>query len=185
MSTAEKKTLPLYSREQLEKLFSAKERVWVTLKNRKVYDVTDFLEQHPGGGEIIAEYRGQDISKVMDDLDIHQHSSSSYDIMNDNYLVGYLATEYEVDKLLTNPDHIVEVEIEDEDIEGHHGGSNPYSEGTFVEKLPEAEAQLRIATFGNYWLLILIENFISIKFIDLDITVKGPLHCLVLGGWNL
>ncbi len=45
----------------------------------------------------------------MDDLDIHQHSSSSYDIMNDNYLVGYLATEYEVDKLLTNPDTLLKL----------------------------------------------------------------------------
>ncbi|CAI8492651.1 unnamed protein product [Hanseniaspora opuntiae] len=157
----EKKTLPLYSRQQLEKLFSDKQRVWVTLKNRKVYDVTDFLEQHPGGGEIIAEYKGQDITKAMADLDIHQHSASSYDIMNDNYLVGYLATDHEVNKLLTNPDHIVEVEIEDEDIEGHHSASNPYSEGIFVDKLPEAEAQLRIAT--NYE-----KDFQKHKFLDLN-----------------
>lgn len=161
MSTTEKKTLPLYSRQQLDKLFTEKERVWVTLKNRKVYDVTDFLEQHPGGGEIVAEYKGQDITKIMNDLDVHQHSAASYDIMNDNYLVGYLATEHEVDKLLTNPDHIVEVEIEDEDLEGHHGGSNPYSEGTFVDKLPEAEAQLRIAT--NY-----DKDFKKHKFLDLN-----------------
>lgn len=160
-STTQKKTLPLYSQAQLKKFFTEKERVWVTLNNRKVYDITDFLQQHPGGSEIVEEHKGQDITEVMKDLDVHQHSQASYDIMNDNYLVGYLATEYEVDKLLTNPDHIVEVEIQNEDMEGHHDDLNPYSEGRFVTNLPETEAQLRIAT--NYE-----KDFKKHKFLDLN-----------------
>ncbi|OBA26758.1 Inositolphosphorylceramide-B hydroxylase [Hanseniaspora valbyensis NRRL Y-1626] len=160
-TTTAKKTLPLYSKQQLNELFTKKERVWATLKNRKVYDVTDFLQKQPNGGKIIEEHKGQDVTQVIKDLDLQGKTTYSKDIMNDNNLIGYLATQQEVDKLLTNPDHVVEVEIEEEEKKGNADGVNPYSEGIFVDKLPEAETQLRIAT--NYE-----RDFNKHKFLDLN-----------------
>jgi 4-hydroxysphinganine ceramide fatty acyl 2-hydroxylase len=58
----------------------------------KVYDVTDFLDGHPGGGELILEYGGQDVEKILKDEVSHFHSDSAYEILEDS-LVGFMATE--------------------------------------------------------------------------------------------
>ncbi|XP_063222455.1 sulfite oxidase isoform X2 [Bacillus rossius redtenbacheri] len=44
--------LPCYSLEQVQKHCSAKDRIWVTF-NQGVYDVTEFVQQHPGGDKIL------------------------------------------------------------------------------------------------------------------------------------
>ncbi|KAL6939179.1 fatty acid alpha-hydroxylase [Hanseniaspora osmophila] len=151
------KTLPLFSQAELDK-HSTKDKCWVTLHNRKIYDVTKFLAEHPGGSEVIEEYAGKDITAIMKDLDVHEHSDFAYDIMNENYLVGYLADEHEASKLLVNPDHVVEVNIEGDD---NTSGVNPYSEATFVDHLPSAEEKLRIATD-------LDNDYKKHKFLDLN-----------------
>lgn len=66
-----------------------KGRTLVTLKERLVYDVTDFLDDHPGGSELITDLAGQDITKVMNDPDLHQHSEAAYVVMQE-YLIGQL-----------------------------------------------------------------------------------------------
>ena len=33
----------------------------------KVYDITPFLEDHPGGGDLIVDYGGKDVKDIMDD----------------------------------------------------------------------------------------------------------------------
>ncbi|KAL0488220.1 sulfite oxidase [Acrasis kona] len=45
-------SLPEYTREQIEKKNNKTDRIWVTFKYG-VYDVTDFVEQHPGGEKIL------------------------------------------------------------------------------------------------------------------------------------
>jgi 4-hydroxysphinganine ceramide fatty acyl 2-hydroxylase len=62
----------------------------------KVYDVTDFLDGHPGGGELILEYAGQDVEKILKDEVSHFHSDSAYEILEDS-LVGFMATEAIID----------------------------------------------------------------------------------------
>ena len=57
-----------------------------------VYDVTDFLEDHPGGGDLILEYGGKDISSIMQDKDSHKHTEAAYDILNER-LIGFVAKE--------------------------------------------------------------------------------------------
>jgi 4-hydroxysphinganine ceramide fatty acyl 2-hydroxylase len=60
-------------------------------RGSRVYDVTSFLEDHPGGAEIIAVYRGKDVSLVMADVASHEHSPAAYDMLED-YYVGTTTT---------------------------------------------------------------------------------------------
>jgi len=62
----------------------------------KVYDITDFLEDHPGGSDLILEYGGKDIADILTDEDSHEHSESAYEILEEN-LVGFIATEGVID----------------------------------------------------------------------------------------
>lgn len=57
--------------------------------NGKVYDLTPFLDDHPGGDDIILDYAGQDIGKVMSDEDVHQHSRAAYEMLEE-FEVGEL-----------------------------------------------------------------------------------------------
>jgi len=68
------------------------ESCYVTI-GTKVYDVTDFLESHPGGGDLILEYGGKDITEILKDEVSHAHSESAYEILDDDYLIGFVATE--------------------------------------------------------------------------------------------
>lgn len=95
------RSLPLVSSSEVSKHNHAKD-CWVTLYGRKVYNVTGFLEEHPGGAEIILPYAGQDVTQIMADTMSHEHSESAYEMMDDEMLVGYLATESEERGLLNN-----------------------------------------------------------------------------------
>ncbi|ORX99913.1 oxidoreductase [Basidiobolus meristosporus CBS 931.73] len=61
---------------------STEKSAWVCYKN-KVYDVTSFLSSHPGGDDVILEYAGKDITKVLADIDIHEHSEAAYEMLED------------------------------------------------------------------------------------------------------
>jgi 4-hydroxysphinganine ceramide fatty acyl 2-hydroxylase len=58
----------------------------------KVYDVTDFLDAHPGGGDLILEYAGQDVEAILKDEISHAHSDAAYEILDES-LVGFMPTE--------------------------------------------------------------------------------------------
>ncbi|KAI8976187.1 hypothetical protein BDB01DRAFT_899348 [Pilobolus umbonatus] len=60
--------------------------LWV-IYNEKVYDITEFAQDHPGGDDILLEYGGKDVTMVMSDMDIHDHSASSFEMMED-YMIG-------------------------------------------------------------------------------------------------
>ncbi|KAJ3769702.1 fatty acid-2 hydroxylase [Lentinula raphanica] len=55
----------------------------------KVYDITSFLQDHPGGDDIILKYAGQDVETVMKDKTEDEHSDSAYDML-DEYAIGRL-----------------------------------------------------------------------------------------------
>ncbi|KAF9167535.1 fatty acid alpha-hydroxylase [Actinomortierella ambigua] len=63
---------------------------WVVYKG-KVYDVTSFLEDHPGGEEYILDHAAQDITDVMADELSHSHSDGAYEMLDD-FFVGILAS---------------------------------------------------------------------------------------------
>ncbi|KAF2874206.1 hypothetical protein BDV95DRAFT_488021 [Massariosphaeria phaeospora] len=55
----------------------------------KVYDVTSFLSDHPGGGDLILEYGGKDVREIMEDEVSHTHSEAAYEILDES-LVGFV-----------------------------------------------------------------------------------------------
>ncbi|KAI0463749.1 fatty acid alpha-hydroxylase [Komagataella kurtzmanii] len=103
--------LPLFASADVQKHVSPKD-CWVTLYHRKVYNVTEFLEEHPAGDDLILEYAGKDITQIMGDQLSHIHSESAYEMLDEDMLVGYLATPEEERELLSNKDHEVEVQLD-------------------------------------------------------------------------
>ena len=58
----------------------------------KVYDVTAFLDAHPGGGDLILKYGGKDVAEIMEDEVSHAHSDAAKELL-DEMLIGFVATE--------------------------------------------------------------------------------------------
>lgn len=83
------KPLPSYSPSEVKSHSTAKS-CWVT-RGSKVYDVTSFLDDHPGGGDLILEYAGRDVDEILGDVISHEHSEVAYEILSD-YLVGVLSS---------------------------------------------------------------------------------------------
>ncbi|CAH7690004.1 hypothetical protein BY996DRAFT_4589136 [Phakopsora pachyrhizi] len=61
---------------------------WVSL-NGKVYDVSSFISDHPGGDALILKYAGHDIGQAMEDPNEHAHSQSAYDLLEE-FQVGVI-----------------------------------------------------------------------------------------------
>lgn len=68
-----------------------------------VYDITDFLPDHPGGGDLILEYGGKDVSDILRDTLSHQHSEAAYEILDDRF-IGHVATKAIQDSIVEH-DH--------------------------------------------------------------------------------
>lgn len=82
------KTLPYLSPTEIASHNSEKS-CYVT-RGSKVYDITPFIDDHPGGGDLILEYAGRDVSEIMEDIPSHEHSEAAYEIL-DEYLVGFVS----------------------------------------------------------------------------------------------
>lgn len=63
---------------------------WI-VRNELIYDITNFLNDHPGGDDIILEWAGKDIGDVMSNGE-HQHSDAAFEMMSE-YLVGRIGTD--------------------------------------------------------------------------------------------
>ncbi|EIE84047.1 hypothetical protein G6F46_001483 [Rhizopus delemar] len=74
-----------FKREQVQEHCS-RSSCWVIVQN-KVYDVTSFLNDHPGGSEFLLEFAGTDITSVLNDGVYHVHSEATYDVLIE-YLIG-------------------------------------------------------------------------------------------------
>ncbi|GAM18566.1 hypothetical protein SAMD00019534_017410, partial [Acytostelium subglobosum LB1] len=64
------------------------EDAWVTLDGN-VFDVSQFIYDHPGGSEIVAPHLGKDISQVFLDDTEHEHSETAYNMLQ-RYKIGTL-----------------------------------------------------------------------------------------------
>ena len=84
------RTLPTLLRAEVES-HNSKKSCYVTIGTR-VYDVTDFLDDHPGGGDLIMKYGGKDVETIMKDEVSHSHSEAAYEVLDDS-LVGFMPTE--------------------------------------------------------------------------------------------
>jgi 4-hydroxysphinganine ceramide fatty acyl 2-hydroxylase len=75
------KRLRMYTPEDLQQHQTA-QSCWVSCAG-KVYDVTSFLADHPGGDDLVLEYAGKDVGAIMKDSVSHEHSDSAYDMLED------------------------------------------------------------------------------------------------------
>lgn len=55
---------------------------WMVIHD-KVYDITKFLEEHPGGEEVLLEQAGQDATESFEDVG---HSQDARDLLDDYYM---------------------------------------------------------------------------------------------------
>ncbi|KAI9012707.1 hypothetical protein BC832DRAFT_257512 [Gaertneriomyces semiglobifer] len=85
-------SLSSYTRAQIRQHTTAKS-LWVIF-NHKVYDVTEFMFDHPGGEEFLLQYGGEDITSVMADESAggHVHSEGAYEVL-DEYCIGVVRKE--------------------------------------------------------------------------------------------
>ncbi|EXJ94903.1 hypothetical protein A1O1_00021 [Capronia coronata CBS 617.96] len=95
------RTLPTITRAEVE-AHNTKKSCYVTIGER-VFDVTDFVDDHPGGGELILEYAGKDVKQIMEDEVSHYHSEAAYEILEES-LIGFMPTE-RVLKAAVNSSH--------------------------------------------------------------------------------
>ena len=66
------KKLPSYTLEEVSK-HNKENDIWVTYSN-KVYDITKFIEYHPGGKEKILEAAGKSIKPYWNKYPIHNEN---------------------------------------------------------------------------------------------------------------
>ncbi|KFY96801.1 hypothetical protein V500_02283 [Pseudogymnoascus sp. VKM F-4518 (FW-2643)] len=69
------RTLPTVLQAEIANHDTAKS-CYVAIGTR-VFDVTDFVDGHPGGGELVLEYRGKDVTEILKDETSHTHSEAA------------------------------------------------------------------------------------------------------------
>lgn len=74
--------------------------VWVA-RHGKIYDVTEFTPDHPGGDDLILQYAGKEMGDVMEDVVEHAHSNSAYELLEEHY-IGRLPTTAEEEAACVN-----------------------------------------------------------------------------------
>lgn len=84
------RTVRIFTREDLVD-HSNTSSCWIS-RNGKVYDVTSFLQDHPGGDDLILNYAGKDVGEIMKNPDEHDHSDSAYEMLEE-YCIGRLGTD--------------------------------------------------------------------------------------------
>ncbi|KAA0199141.1 hypothetical protein HAZT_HAZT000067 [Hyalella azteca] len=75
-----------YSREEVKKHCNQQD-CWIII-DRQVYDVTQYLAEHPGGVDVILEYGGRDATAAFLQKG---HSADAEEILS-SYLIGSLRT---------------------------------------------------------------------------------------------
>lgn len=60
-------------------------RIWIIVRDM-VYDVTDYVEDHPGGPELVTDFAGADGTKDFDDFG---HSATAMEMLK-QYKIGEL-----------------------------------------------------------------------------------------------
>ena len=82
--------ISLFTREEI-RLHREEEDAWI-VHGGKVYDITSFLERHPGGKDILVENLGQDVTRLMKLKSPHKHSKIAYGWLK-KYEIGKVQLE--------------------------------------------------------------------------------------------
>ncbi|KAI8992069.1 cytochrome b5-like heme/steroid binding domain-containing protein [Mycotypha africana] len=79
--------LAVYSSDDVSK-HNTKNDLWMTIHD-KVYNVTEFIWEHPGGEEVLVDEAGKDATEAFEDIG---HSDEAREILK-KYLIGTLDEE--------------------------------------------------------------------------------------------
>merc|ERR1712203_881385 len=93
--------LTQYSSEEVEKHNVGRgpdKSIWMVIHD-KVFDVTKFLDEHPGGEEILIESAGKDASESFEDVG---HSTDAREMMEE-YFLGDVREEDRIGSVDTGP----------------------------------------------------------------------------------
>ncbi|XP_004640240.1 cytochrome b5 isoform X2 [Octodon degus] len=82
MAGQEEQAVKYYTLEEIQKHKDSKS-TWVIL-HHKVYDLTKFLEEHPGGEEVLREQAGGDATENFEDVG---HSTDARELSK-TYIIG-------------------------------------------------------------------------------------------------
>lgn len=82
--------LPTYTLTDVE-LHNTAKSCYITI-GRRVYDVTEFVDDHPGGSELVVDYAGRDATEIMEDEVSHKHTEAAYQILM-GYHIGFISSE--------------------------------------------------------------------------------------------
>uniref|UniRef100_A0A7N5K709 Cytochrome b5 n=1 Tax=Ailuropoda melanoleuca TaxID=9646 RepID=A0A7N5K709_AILME len=84
MAEQSDQTVKYYTLEEIQKHNHSKS-TWLIL-HHKVYDLTKFLEEHPGGEEVLREHAGGDATENFEDVG---HSTDARELSK-TYIIGEL-----------------------------------------------------------------------------------------------
>ncbi|XP_053324339.1 cytochrome b5 [Spea bombifrons] len=84
MADKDQKDVVYYTLDEIQKHNHSKS-TWIIIHN-KVYDVTKFLEEHPGGEEVLREQAGGDATESFEDIG---HSTDARNMSKD-FIIGEL-----------------------------------------------------------------------------------------------
>lgn len=73
-----------FTRNEIQK--NDEENTTLLILHDKVYNVHDFLNEHPGGEEVLLDHKGKDASEDFDDVG---HSNDAFQLMK-KYQIGVL-----------------------------------------------------------------------------------------------
>lgn len=149
------KALPLFTPTDIAAHRTAKS-CYVTL-GRKVFDVTSFIDDHPGGGELILEYAGKDVAEIMGDVISHQHSEAAYEILEDCF-IGLVAPDTTLNGSNAKTTGC--------DITNSNVGSQPVYEATGMSKAEDLTVETDYT-----------KDYQTHKFLDLNRPLLPQLWC--------
>lgn len=86
------------------KQHTTKKSCWVVIHN-KVYDVTEFLNQHPGGEEVLRDVAGTDATEAYEDIG---HSNDARDLL-DKLEIGNLHPDFHVNRKVGNYSKLLKI----------------------------------------------------------------------------
>jgi cytochrome b involved in lipid metabolism len=75
--------MKVVSKDELKAHGPGSTEMWIVIHGH-VYNVTNFMWEHPGGAEIIEEHAGTDATQAFSDI---HHSGNAHDIMT-RLLIG-------------------------------------------------------------------------------------------------
>lgn len=81
-----------YLKPEEIKKHNTKKSCWLTIHN-KVYDITQFLNSHPGGMEVLIDEGGKEATQAFEDIG---HTDDAKEMMKE-YLIGEIHPDHRVE----------------------------------------------------------------------------------------